>query len=72
VIWLKSFLFGILTVVIGSCLSLVIIFIELAHKTHSNAVAVGVGVSVLRDPAAIVFLLALFVAGFAISFHRLK
>lgn len=71
-LWLKSFLFGILAVIIGSCLSLLTLFMELGRKTHSNAVAVGVGVSVLRDPAVIVFLLALFVAGFAISFYRLK
>lgn len=71
-IWLKSFLFGILAVIIGSFLSLLILFMELARKTHSNPVAVGVGALALRDPAVIVFLLLLFTAGFAISFYRLK
>jgi hypothetical protein len=69
-IWLKSLLGGVLAAVVGGCLSLVMIFIKLRRETLSRSI--GVDVSLLRNPLVIVFLVGLFVVGFAISFFRLK
>jgi len=69
-VWVKSLLGGTLAAITGGCIWLVVILIRLRIEAHSHTV--GVDASVLRDPRLIVLLLVLFVAGFAISFYRLK